>query len=156
MSQTDFKVGGEVLEKVADFKYLGSNKSVDGICIKYIKTRIGMAKQKMLQLRNLWKDSSIPTELKIRLLKCLIWPVVMYGCEAWTLRKSEESRLNAVEMWLYRCLLGVKWQQKRTNDSILEKLGVERRLLLEVNLRKLRYIGHSNRNQRTDLMTTVL
>ena len=110
----------------------------------------------MLQLRNLWKDSSIPIELKIRLLKCLIWPVVMYGCEAWTLRKIEEMKLNAVEMWLYRCLLGVKWQQKRTNDSILEELGVERRLLLEVNLRKLRYIGHANRNQRTDLMTSVL
>ena len=59
-------------------------------------------------------------------------------------------------MWLYRCLLGVKWQQKRTNHSILEELGVERRLLLEVNLRKLRYIGHANRNQRTDLMTSVL
>ena len=109
-SHTDIKVGSEVLEKVADFKYLGSIKSADGTCLKDIKTGIGMAKQKMLQLRNLWKDSSIPTELKIHLLKCLIWPVVMYGCEAWTLRKSEEFRLNAVEMWLYRCLLGVKWQ----------------------------------------------
>ena len=153
---TDIRVGSEVLEKVTDFKYLGSVKSADGTCLKDIRTRIGMAKQKMLQLLNLWKDSSIPTELKIRLLKCLIWPVIMYGCEAWTLRKSEESRLNAVEMWLYRCLLDVKWQQKRTNDSILEELGVERRLLLEVNLRKMRYIGHANRNQRTDLMTSVL
>ena len=59
-------------------------------------------------------------------------------------------------MWLYICLVGVKWQERRTNDSILEELGVERRLLLEVNLRKLRYIGHANRNQRTDLMTSVL
>ena len=91
------------LQKRADsFKYLGSIKSSDGTCLKDVKTRIAMAKQKMLQLNNIWKDRGVPNSLKIIILKCLVWPVVMYGCEAWTLRKEEEKKINAAEMWFYR------------------------------------------------------
>ena len=71
-----------------------------------------MAKQKMLQLNNIWKDRGIPIELKMSLLKCLVWPVIMYGCEAWTLKKEEEDRLNAAEMWFYRRLLRINAQTK--------------------------------------------
>ena len=85
------KVKGIQLEKVDHFKYLGSIKSSDGTCLQDIKTRIAMAKQKMLQLNNIWKDRGIPIELKMPLLKCLVWPVIMYGCEAWTLKKEEED-----------------------------------------------------------------
>ena len=86
---TTIKVKGTQLEKVDSFKYLGSIKSSDGTCLQDIKTRIAMAKQKMLQLNNIWKGRGIPNHLKMSLLKCLVWPVVMYGCEAWTLRKEE-------------------------------------------------------------------
>ena len=93
------------LEYVTHFKYLGSIKSNDGTCLRDIKSRIAMAKQKMVQLNNIWKDRGIPLVLKIKLLKCLIWPVVIYGCEAWTLRKQETDKLRAAEMWFYRRLL---------------------------------------------------
>ena len=115
-----------------------------------------MAKKKMNQLNNIWKDRNIPNYLKLSLLKCLIWPVVMYGCEAWTLRKQEEARINAAEMWFYRRLISVQWQDKRTNESVLEELSTSRGLLLEINKRKMKYIGHANRNPRTNLMTTML
>ena len=95
---TTIKVNGAALKKVDSFKYLGSIKSSDGKCLKDVKTRIAMAKQKMLQLNNIWKDRGIPKSLKIMILKCLVWPVVMYGCEAWTLRKEEEKKINAAEI----------------------------------------------------------
>ena len=89
---TTVKVDGSVLEKVTQFKYLGSIKTEDGSCLQDIKARIAMAKQKMIQLNNIWKDRGIPIFLKIDILKCLIWPVVTYGCEAWTMKKEETAK----------------------------------------------------------------
>ena len=144
------------LEYVKNFKYLGSIKSNDGTCLQDIKTRIAMAKQKMVQLNNIWKDRGIPLFLKLKILKCLIWPVVLYGCEAWTLRKEESDKLKAAEMWFYRRLLRVSWTDKRTNESVLEELSVQRQLLQEIDRRRLRYIGHANRSTSTNLMSTVM
>ena len=150
------KVKDTALKKVQDFKYLGSIKSADGTCTKDIKARIAMGKSKMTELNNIWKDRSIPFQLKIKLLKCLIWPVVIYGCEAWTLRKADESRLEAVEMWFFRRLSNISWEDRRTNQSVLEELGLKRSFLNEIKKRRLKYVGHAVRNPRTDLMTTVL
>ena len=82
--------------------------------------------------------------------------VMIYGCEAWTLRKNDEKRLEAAEMWCYRRLLRVTWKDKRTNDSVLTELSVEKQILKEINGRRLRYLGHASRNTKTDLMKTVL
>ena len=153
---TEIVVNGTVLEKVEHFKYLGSIKSSDGTCLKDVTTRIAMAKAKMIQLKNIWKDRSIAIDLKLRMLRCLIWPVLMYGCEAWTLRKKEEDKLKAAEMWLYRQLLSIRWQDKRTNESVLLELGIQRCLMNEISKRRVRYIGHVIRNQKTDLMSTAL
>ena len=142
--------------KVPDFKYLGSIKSADGTCTKDIKARIAMGKSKMTELNNIWKDRSIPYQLKVKLLKCLIWPVVMYWCEAWTLRKENENKLEAAEMWFYRRLSNISWEDKRTNESVLEELGLQRCFLNEIKRRRLKYVGHAVRNPRTDLMSTVL
>ena len=153
---TEIKVDGKVLETVDHFKYLGSYKSADGTCIKDVKTRIAMGKQKMVQLNHIWKDRGIPNFLKLNILKCLIWPVMLYGCEAWTLRKVEEDKINAAEMWCYRRLLRIQWTEKRTNQSVLEELSVQQHMLSEINKKKLKYVGHANRNPRTNLMTTLL
>ena len=153
---TKFAVNNTILEKVQHFKYLGSIRSADGTCLKDVMTRIAMAKAKMIQLKNIWKDRSIAINLKLKMLKSLILPVLMYGCEAWTLRKKEEDKLKAAEMWLYRQLLSVSWQDKRTNESVLRELGTKRSLVKEINKRRLRYIGHAIRNQKTDLMSTTL
>ena len=154
--EEDIKVDNSNLEYVQNFKYLGSVKENNGSCSKDVRTRIGMAKQKSVQLNNIWKDRGIPTGLKIAILKCLVWPVVIYGCEAWTLKQDDQNRINAVEMWLYRRLLRVSWKEKRTNESILTELGATRKLLSEVQKRRLRYTGHALRSTKTDLMKTVL
>ena len=144
------------LENVKDFRYLGSVKTHDGTCSKDIKTRIGMAKNSMVQLNNIWKDRSITADLKLKLLKCLVWPVMLYGCEAWTMKKEDERRVEAAELWFYRRVLRVKWTDRRSNESILNELGTTRKLLVLIQRRKLKYVGHAVRNERTDLMSTVL
>ena len=144
------------MEIVEDFRYLGSVKAANGTCSKDISTRIGMAKQRMVQLLNVWKDRSIPIQLKVKILECLVWPVMLYGCETWTTKKAEENKIEAAEMWFYRRLMRISWTEHRTNASILEELGRDRMLLTIVNQRRLRYIGHASRNAQTDLMKTVL
>lgn len=150
------KVDNTELENVSDFKYLGSIKTNNGTCTKDIKVRISMAKQKMIELNNIWKDRGISLDLKLKILKCLIWPVITYGCEAWTLRKSETTKIQAAEMWLYRRLLNIHWSDKRTNESILDELAIKRQLLTFINKRRLKYVGHAARNTKTDLMKTTL
>ena len=115
-----------------------------------------MAKKKMVDLNNIWKDRGIPTVLKVQLLKSLIWPVMMYGCEAWTLRSDEVNKIDAAELWFYRRLLRVSWTDKRTNESILSELNTRRILSSEINKRRLRYVGHAVRNKNTSLMSKVL
>ena len=92
-----------------------------------------MAKNKMTQLNNIWKDRSIPIDLKMKLLKCLVWPVMTYGCESWAQKKDDDNKIQAAEMWFFRRLLRVSWKERRTNDSTLEELGVERTLLIMIN-----------------------
>ena len=149
------KVDGTSLEYVNQFKYLGSIKENDGSCLQDVKVRITMAKQKTLQLKNIWKNRGISNILKIKLIKVLIWPVMLYGSEAWTLRKAEKDKIEAAEMWFYRRLLRIKWTGKRTNESILKELSVQRQLLVEIDKRRLRYVGHANRSQHTSLMSTA-
>ena len=153
--QQELYINRTTLENVSDFKYLGSYKSQDGSCTKDIKTRIGMAKQKMVQLNNVWKDRGIPTHLKVNIMKCLIWPVLLYGSEAWTLRKAEKTKLESAEMWLYRRLLRISWTEKRTNESVLSQLGTKKNILSDINKRRLKYIGHATRNNKTDLMSSI-
>ena len=80
---------------------------------------------------------------------------MLYGCEAWTLKKEEENKINAAEMWFYRRLLRIQWTEKRTNDSVLEELSVKKEALNIIIKRRLKYVGHANRNLKTDLMTAV-
>ena len=89
---SDATVNSTKLENVGHFKYLGSYKTEDGKCSKYINARISQAKQKMVHLNNIWKDHSLPLQLKLKILKCLICPVMMYGCAAWTHRKTDGRR----------------------------------------------------------------
>ena len=152
----EVKIDSVSLENVEHFKYLGSIKAADGTCSKDIITRIGMSKHRMVQLTNVWKDRSIPTLLKIKILESLVWPIMLYGCESWTTKKADDIRIEAAEMWFYRRLLRISWTERRTNESVLQELGRNKKLLSITQQRKLKYIGHASRNKNTDLMKTVL
>lgn len=157
-SNTDgtISIEGENLEKVENFKYLGSIKSANGRCEKDIRSRIGMAKQRMTALNNIWKDRSITRNLKLKLIEVLVWPVLMYGCEGWTLTKADERRIEAAEMWFLRRLLRISWTSHRTNDSILQELNIQRTLLSNIKRRKLKYFGHAIRHKTCSTMKEVV
>ena len=91
-------IAGETIECVDHFKYLGSIKTDSADCSKDVNARIGMAKKRVLELNNIWKDTNIRKELKIKLMKCLVWTVMTYGAEGWTLRKRDEKKINSAEM----------------------------------------------------------
>jgi len=98
-------------------------------------------------LQKVWKSHSIPISTKIRLTKALVWPVATYGCESWTLRKNEETRLDAFEVKGLRKSLLVSWIAKKTNEWVFNKAGVKRELLDTVKARTLAYCGHAVRKQ---------
>ena len=113
---------------------------------------IGMAKKRMLELTNTWKVRAIPKKVKVKLMKTLVWTVMVYGAEGLTLRKSDEKKIRGAEMWFYRRLLHVSWTQKRSNRSILEEPGEKGQLLELVIRRKLTYFGHAYQHQESGLM----
>ncbi|GFS07545.1 endonuclease-reverse transcriptase [Elysia marginata] len=153
--EPDIKIDRTSLENVDNFKYLGSIKTSDGTCSKDIYKRIAMAKQGMVSLNNIWKDKSIPKPLKFKLLKTLVGPRMLYGCETRTMRKVDESKIEAAEMWFFRRLLRVSWKDRSTSGNVLAEMGTGRTLLSLVKERRLKYIGHAERNTKTDLMKTI-
>jgi len=98
-------------------------------------------------LQKIWKSHSIWISTKIRLIKALVWPIAMYGCESWTLRKNEKTRLDAFEMKWLRKMVRVSCTAKKTNERILNKAGVKRELLDIAKERKLAYYGHTMRKR---------
>ena len=115
-----------ILERVNHLIYLGSTKTSNGDCKPDILRRIGMAKSKMVDLKNIWKDKDLSYELKIKIMKVLVWTTLTYGAEGWTLWADKKKRIQAAEMWCYRRLLNVTHKDRRTNDSILSDLKTKR------------------------------
>jgi len=121
-------IQNEQLEKVDTFPYLGSLITEDGECTTEFRSRLNRGLAIVASLQQIWKSHSIPISMKIRLMKALVWSVVMYGCESWTLRKIEETRLDAFEMKGLRKILWVSWTAKKTNEWVLHKAGLKREL----------------------------
>jgi len=109
---------GESLEQVYDFKFLGSYKSADGDCTKEIKRRIALARQKAAVLASIWKDRNIKTATKDKVMKSMVWAVFQYGVEGWTLKKSDRNRIEAFEMWCWRKMLSISWQEHHSNGAV--------------------------------------
>jgi len=140
---------GEVLEQVNSFWYLGAIITSTGDCSVEIQSRLGIT-----SLNSMWKDWALSKELKARLMRLLVWPVATYGCETWTLKASDRKRISAFEMTSYRRMLRISWKEHRTNQSIMEEIGEETRLLKDIQRRKLQFLGHTARAD--NLCTAVL
>src|SRR6478609_3903410 len=110
--RVNITVEGQSVEQVSKFRYLGWLISEDGRCLYDVKTRIGMPKDAFIKRKELL-TRSIRVDLRKRLVKTLVWPLVLYGCETWTMRKEEINRLNAFEMWVWRIMGNVSWMDKR-------------------------------------------
>ena len=119
---TSWQIDGETVETVADF-FWGSKITADGDCSHEIKRRLLLGRKVMTNLDSILKSRDITLPTKVRLVKAKVFPVVMYGCESWTIKKAEHRRNYAFELWCWRRLLRVPWTARRSNQSILKEIS---------------------------------
>ena len=117
---TPWQIDGETMEIVTDFIFLGSKITTDGDCSHEIKRRLLLGRKVMTNLDSIFKSRDITSPTKVHLLKAMVFPVVMYGCESWTVKEAEHWRIDAFELWCWRRLLRVPWSARRSNQSILK------------------------------------
>ena len=142
---TSWQIDGETVEKVADFN-LGSSKiTADGDCSHEIKRRLLLGRKVMTNLDTILKIRDITLSTKVHLVKAMVFPVVMYGCESWTIKKAERRRIDAFEVWCWRRLLRVPWTARRSNQSILKDISPGCSLVGLMLKLKLQYFGHLKR-----------
>ena len=142
MTITSWEIDGETVETVADFIFLGSKSTADGDCSREIKRRLLLGRKVMTNLDRILKGRDITLPAKVHLVKAMVFPVVMYGCESWTIKKAENQRINAFELWCWRRLLRVPWTARRFNQSILKEISPEYSLEGLILKLKLQYFGH--------------
>ena len=130
------------METVSDFIFLGSKITADGECSHEIKRRLLLGRKAMINLDSIFKSRDITLPTKVRLVKAIVFPVVMYGCESWTVKKAECQRIDAFEVWCWRRLLRVPWTARRSNQSILKEIHPEYSLEGLMLKLKLQYFGH--------------
>ena len=122
---TSWQIDGETVETVADFILGGSKITADGDCSHEIKRRSLLGRKVMTNLDSILKSRDITLPTKVHLVKSMVFPVIMYGCESWTIKKAERRRMDAFELWCWRRLLRVPWTARRPNQSILKKISPE-------------------------------
>ena len=144
------------METVSDFIFLGSNITADGDCGHGIKRRLLLERKVMTNLDSIFKSRDITLPTKVRLVKAMVFPVVMYGCESWTAKKAERRRIDAFELWCWRRLSRVPWTARRSNQSILKEINLECSLEGLILKLKLQYFGHLIRRADTLEKTLML
>ena len=115
---TSWQIDGETIETVIDFIFLGSKITADGDCSQEIKRRLLLGRKAMTNPDSILKSRDITLPTKVCLVKAMVFPIVMYGCESWTIKKAECQRIDAFELWCWRELLRVPWTTRRSNQSI--------------------------------------
>ena len=138
---TSWEIDGETVETMSDFILGGSKITADDDCSHEIKRRLLLGRKVMTNLDSILKNRDITLPTKVRLVKAMVSPVVMYGCESWTVKKAERQRIDAFELWCWRRLLRVPWTARRSNQSVLK---ISPGIYLEGMMLKLKlqYFGH--------------
>ena len=145
---TSWKIDGETVETVADFLLGGSKITADGDCSHKIKRRLLLGRKALINLDSILKSRDITLSTKVHLVKAMVFPVVMYQCESWTIKKAEHRRIDAFELWCWRRLLRIPWTARRSNQSNIKEISVlmsfspeysSEGLMLKL---KLQFFGH--------------
>ena len=139
---TSWQIDGETVETVRDFIFLGSKITSDGDCSHEIKRCLLLGRKVTTNLDSILKSRDITLPTEVHLVKAMIFPVVMYGCESWTVKKAERRRIGAFELWFWRRLLRVPWTTRRSNQSILKEISPGISLEGMILKLKLQYFGH--------------
>ena len=139
---TLWQIDGETVETVSDFIFLGSKTTADADCSHEIKRCLLLGRKVMTNIDSILKSRNITLPTKARLVKAMVFPVVMYGCESWTVKKAERRRIDAFELWCWRRLPRVPWTARRSNQSILKEISPACSLEGLMLKLKLQYFGH--------------
>ena len=139
---TSWRIDGEIMERVIEFIFLGSKISANGDCSHEIERHFLLRRKAMTNLDSMLKRRDITLPTKVHLVKAMVFPVVMYGCESWTIKKAECQRIDAFELWCWRRLLRIPWAVRRANQSILKEISPEYSLEGLMLKLKLQYLGH--------------
>ena len=151
---TSWQIDGETVETVRDFIFWGSKIIADGDCSHEIKRRLLLGRKVMTNLDSKLKSRNVTLSTKVCLIKAMVFPVVMYGCESWTIKKAERQRIYAFDLWCWRRLLRVLWTAKRSNQCILKEISPGCSLEGLMLKLKFQYFGHLIR--RVDLLEKTL
>ena len=146
-------VESEELEQVKEFPYLGSTITEDARCHREIQRRIVIGKDAFEKRKELLRGK-INKELKKRMVKTLVWSVMLYGSETWTMRKEDIKRIEAFKMWIWRRMERVSWREHTTNEEVLRRVGENRSLIRTIRERQRRWIGHTLRGD--SMLRTIL
>ena len=139
---TSWQIDGETVEAVRDFIFLGSKITADGDCSHEIKRCLLLGRKVMANLDSIFKSRDITLPTKVHLVKAMVFPVVMYGCESWTVKKAERRRIDAFELWCWKRFLRVPWTAKRANKFILKEISPGISLEGMMLKLKLQYLGY--------------
>ena len=139
---TSWQIDGEAVETVSDFISGGSKITADGDCSHEIERNLLLGRKVMTNLDGILKSRDITLPTKVYLVKAMVFPVVMYGCESWTVKKAERQRIDAFELWCWRRLLRVPWTARRSNQCILREISPGCSLEGMMLKLKLQYFGH--------------
>ena len=151
---TSWEIDGETVEIVTDFIFRGSKITADGDCSHEIKRRLLLGRKVMTNLDSILKSRHITLPTKVHLVKAMVFPVVMYGCESWTVKKVEHRRIDGFELWCWRRLLRVPWTARRSNQSILKEISPG--MSLEGMMLKLKLQDFGHLMQRVDSLEKTL
>ena len=147
---TSWQIDGQTVETGADFIFLGSKITADGDCSHEIKRHLLLGRKAMTNLGSILKSRDITLLTKVRLVKAMVFPVVMYGCESWTIKKVEHQRSDDFKLWHWRRLLRVPWTARRSNQSILKEISPEYSLEGLMLKLKLQNSGHQLRTDSSE------
>ena len=139
---TSWQIDGETVETVPDFIFGGSQITADGDCSHEIKRRLLLGRKVMTNLDSILKAETLLCQQRSLLVKAMVFPVVMYGCESWTIKKAEHQTIDGFELWCWRRLLRVSWIARRSNQSILKEISPGCSLEGLILKLKLQYFGH--------------
>ena len=146
---TSWQIDGETVDTVSDFILGGLKITADGYCSHEIKRCLLLGRKVMTNLDSIFKSRDIALLTKVRLVKAMVFPVVMYGCESWTVKKAECRRIDAFELWCWRRCLRVPWSARRSNQSILKEISPGISLEGKMLKLKLQYFGHLTNDELT-------
>jgi hypothetical protein len=154
--KSELRINNVIIEQVSSLKYLGTILKENYDYKHEIRCRIEQARHAFLNMKNLLAGQQLNLELRMRIVRCYIFPVLMYGCESWTLNETEEKRIEALEMYIYRRMLWIAWTQKMKNSEVLHKMEKEVELLHSIKKRKIEYLGHVLRGKKYKILQTII